>query len=231
MQPGNYTISVKILDAGVWKTLRQSAATCIQNIASTTAAIPYINGVMDINYGDDVVVQGNSFDVNATLSCLNADFDGYLRVNIAYGLSYHARSEYIPVSIKKDGTVNVTIPCNSKENNKLGKYRLNIAYYDNNKKKIGDISNNTLRYSGNGYFWIGDDTAVEEIEGTTDATVSVRDNCITITQAENAIITIYSADGREIYQGTDNAIQVAKGLYIVTVQHDGTTTATKVFVK
>ncbi|MBR4966664.1 MAG: thiol protease/hemagglutinin PrtT [Bacteroidaceae bacterium] len=231
MQPGKYTISVKMLKAGVWSTLRQSAATCIQDIASTTAAVPYINGVMDINYGDDVVVQGNSFDVNATLSCLNADFDGYLRVNIAYGLSYHARSEYIPVSIKKDGTVNVTIPCNSKVNNKLGKYRLNIAYYDNNKKKIGDISNNTLRYSGNGYFWIGDATDVEEIESVSNATVTVCGNCITVTNAENALTTIYSADGREIYQGTDNAIQVAKGLYIVTVQHDGTTTATKVFVK
>ena len=48
---------------------------------------------------------------------------------------------------------------------------------------------------------------------------------------EITVTTIYSADGREIYKGMDNTISVASGLYIVTVQHGDTTTATKVFVK
>ena len=231
MQPGSHTISIRQADNGKWKELRQSAATCILNIAPTTATIPYINGVMDINNGNDVVVQGEPFDVNATLGCLNADFDGYVRVNVPYGFSYHAQSEYIPVSIKKGGTVNVTIPCNTKVNKKLDRYRLSIIYYDSNKKKLGDMSNNTLTYSGNGYFWIGDGTAIEEIENTGAATVTVCGNCITIDNAEETLVTIYSADGREVYKGTDCTVQVERGLYIVTVQQHGTTTATKVFVK
>ena len=232
MQPGSHTISIRQTDNGKWKELRQSAATCILDIAPTTATIPYINGVMDINNGNDVVVQGESFNVNTTLGCLNADFNGYLLVKVAYGLSYHAKSDYIPVSIKKGGTANVTIPCNTKVNNKLDRYRLSIIYYDSNKKKLGDLSNNTLTYSGNGYFWIGDGTGVEKIEGTGDATVTVCDGSIEIANADDAQVSIYSADGREIYRGTESTIQVAGGLYIVTVQQlNGMTTAAKVLVK
>lgn len=232
MQPGSHTISIRQADNGKWKELRQSAATCILDIAPTTATIPYINGVMDINNGNDVVVQGESFDVNTTLGCLNADFNGYLLVKVAYGLSYHAKSDYIPVSIKKGGTANVTIPCNTKVNKKLDRYRLSIIYYDSNKKKLGDLSNNTLTYSGNGYFWIGDATVVEKVENTVGATITVCGNCITITDAEDALVTIYSADGREVYKGNDSTIQVVKGMYIVTVQQNNDTiTATKLFVK
>ena len=131
------------------------------------------------------------------------------------------------MSIKKGGTANVTIPCNTKVNKKLDRYRLSIIYYDSNKKKLGDLSNNTLTYSGNGYFWIGDGTGVEKIEGTGDATVTVCDGSIEIANADDAQVSIYSADGREVYKGTDSTIQVARGMYIVTVQN----TATKVFVK
>ena len=59
---------------------------------------------MDINNGNDVIVQGESFEVNATLGCLNADFDGYVRVNIPYGFTYYAQSEYVNVTIPKDKT-------------------------------------------------------------------------------------------------------------------------------
>ena len=232
MQPGGHTISIRQADNGKWKEVRQSAATCILNITPTTATIPYINGVMDINNGNDVVVQGESFNVNATLGCLNADFNGYLLVKVAYGLSYHAKSDYIPVSIKKGGTANVTIPCNTNVNNKFDRFRLSIIYYDSNKKKLGDLSNNTLTYSGNGYFWIGDGTGIEKIEDTGSATVTVCGNCIDIADATDALVTVYSADGREVYKGTDSTVQVAGGLYIVTVQQpNGITTAAKVLVK
>ena len=231
LQPGNYTITVQQLENGKWKEIRQTAATCIQNIAATSAAIPYAIEMMDINNGNDVVVQGEEFEVKATLGCLNADFDGYVRVNIPYGVQYHVRSEHIPISIKKNGTTNVTILCKTKVNNKLNKYRLNIIYYDSNKTKLGDMSNNTLTYSGNGYFWIGDGTAIENVENIDSATVSAGEGFITITNAEDAWVTVYSADGREVYSGAENTIPVAKGLYIVTVQHNGTTSAAKVFVK
>lgn len=231
LQPGNYTITVQQLENGKWKEIRQTAATCIQSIATTTAAIPYAIEMMDINNGNDVVVQGESFEVSATLGSLNADFNGYVRVNIPYGLNYHARSEYIQVSIKKDEAVNVTLQCNTKSTTPLNKYRLNIMYYDSNKKKLGEMSNNTLTYSGNGYFWIGDNTAIEKVGEIDGATVSAGEGFITIADAEDARVTVYSADGREVYSGADTAISVAKGLYIVTVQHNGTTSAAKVFVK
>ena len=231
MQPGEHTISIRQADNGRWKEIRQSAATCIFDIAPTTATIPYINGVMDINNGNDVIVQGNEFVVNATLGCLNADFDGYVRVNVPFGVHYLVRSEHIPVSIKKDGTANVTIPCKTKANDNFDRYRLSIIYYDSKKTKLGDMSNNTLTYSGNGYFWIGDGTAIEEVEEIGNAIITLNGNTITIANAEDAIVTVYSTDGREVYKGTDNSIQVARGMYIVTVQQGGTTTATKVFVK
>ena len=136
------------------------------------------------------------------------------------------------MSIKKGGTANVTIPCNTKVNNKLDRYRLSITYYDSNKKKLGDLSNNTLTYSGNGYFWIGNDTGIEKIEGTEGATVTVCGDCIDIADATDALVTVYSADGREVYKGTDSTVQVAGGLYIVTVQQPNSiTTAAKVLVK
>ena len=233
MKPGSYTITVRMADNGRWKEIRQSAATCIQSIAPTTTAIPYVKEVMDINKGNDVVVQGETFEVNATLGCLNADFDGYVRVNIPYGLGYHVRSEYVQVSIKKNQTVDVTFQCSSKTTTPLNKYRLNITYHENDSKKtkLGDMSNNTLTHKGNGYFWVGDATAIEKVENIASATITVRGNNITIADAEDAMVTVYSADGREVYKGTDSTIHVASGLYIVAVQQESTTTVTKVFVK
>ena len=233
MKPGSYTITVRMADNGRWKEIRQSAATCIQSIAPTTTAIPYVKEVMDINKGNDVVVQGETFEVNATLGCLNADFDGYVRVNIPYGLGYHVRSEYVQVSIKKNQTVDVTFQCSSKTTTPLNKYRLNITYHENDSKKtkLGDMSNNTLTHKGNGYFWVGDATAIERIENTAGANVTVCGNNITIADAEDAMVTVYSADGREVYKGTDSTIHVTSGLYIVAVQQESTTTVTKVFVK
>lgn len=233
MQPGSHTITIKQAYDGKWKEIRQSAATCILNIEPTYSAIPYICSLMDINNGNDVIVQGESFEVNATLGCLNADFDGYVRVNIPYGFTYYAQSEYVNVTIPKDKTANVTFLCKTKATTPLNKYRLNITYHSNDSKKtkIGDMSNNTLTYSGNGYFWVGDNTAIENVENVGDVTVTVCGNTITIANAKDATATVYSTDGREVYKGTDNSIQVARGMYIVTVQQGGTTTATKVFVK
>lgn len=232
MQPGSYTISLYQLDDKGWKAMRQSAATCILDIAATNKTIPYIKEIMDINDGDDVVVQGESFNVEAKIGCLNGDLEGYARVNIPYGLSYHVRSEYVPLSVKKDGTANVTFVCSSKATTPLGKYRIAIIYYDSNKNKLGDMSNNTLTYSGNGYFWIGDATAIDKVESTGNATISSGNGYITITDADNAKVTIYSADGREVYNGYDTTVATGKGLYIVTVQStDGTTSTAKLLVK
>ena len=105
-----------------------------------------------------------------------------------------------------------------------------MTYNDANKKKIGDISNNTLTFPGNGYFWVCDETSIENVESDSAATVCAGGNCIKVL-TEDAVTTIYSTDGRQVYHGTDNTITIAKGLYIVTVQQGCTTSATKVFVK
>lgn len=229
IKPGSYNVIICKLGKNGWEAIKQSAATCTMNISATSAPIPYASDVMVINDGQDVL-QGSTFKAKVTLGCLNGDFDGYIRVNIAHGLSYNVRSEYVAVSLKEGETAEFTLDCNTKSTIALNKYRLAMTYNDADKKKIGDISNNTLTFPGNGYFWVCDETSIENVESDSATTVCAGGNCIKVLR-EDAVITIYSTDGREVYKGTDNTISVASGLYIVTVQQGGTTTATKVFVK
>ena len=102
-------------------------------------------------------------------------------------------------------------------------------YFDKNKRELGTLSNNVLTCPGNDYFWVGDETAIENVEDTVESAVKVSGNTITV--ADDAVTTIYSTDGREVYHGTDNCVVVAKGMYIVTVQHNGATTTRKLFIK
>ena len=229
IKPGNYNVIICKLGKNGLEAIKQSAATYTMNISATSAPIPYVSDVMVINDGQDVL-QGSTFKAKVTLGCLNGDFDGYVRVNMTYGLSYHVRSEYVAISLKKGETKEFTLDCNTRSTIALNKYRLAITYYDANKKKIGDISNNTLTFPGNGYFWVCDATSIGGIDRDPATTVCVGNKCIKVL-TEGAVTTIYSTDGREVYKGTDNAISVASGLYIVTVLHNGTTTATKVLVK
>ncbi len=229
IKPGSYNVIICKLDKNGWEAIKQSAATCTMNISATSAPIPYVSDIMVINNGQDVL-QGSTFKAKVTLGCMNGDFDGYIRVNIAHGLSYNVRSEYVAVSLKEGETAEFILDCKTKSTIALNKYRLAMTYNDADKKKIGDISNNTLTFPGNGYFWVCDETSIENVESDSATTVCAGGNCIKVL-TEDAVTTIYSADGREIYKGTDNTISVASGLYIVTVQHGDTTTATKVFVK
>ena len=230
IKPGSYNVIICKLGKNGWEAVKQSAATCTMNISATSAPIPYVSDVMVINDGQDVL-QGSTFQAKVTLGCLNGDFDGYVRVNNPFGVTYYIRSEYVKVSIKEGETTNVTFQCETKKTTPLNKYRLCITFHDNNKKRLGDMSNNTLSYRGNGYFWIGDNTAIENIKDTGDVLISVGRGCIEVANDTNALITVYSADGREIYKGTENTIQLAKGLYIVATEYNGTATATKVLVK
>jgi hypothetical protein len=178
---------------------------------------------------DKQVVAGDSVDVRLTLGSLYGTFDGYVRINTSSGLTPILRSDYVPVTITEDEGLNVDIPCLCGSKATMGKWTLVIKYFDKNKRELGTLSNNTFTYAGNDYFWVGDKTAIEQVEDTDAAVVKVNGNTITV--EGNAVTTIYSTDGRQVYHGTDNTIEVAKGLYIVTVQHDGTTTASKIFIK
>jgi hypothetical protein len=180
---------------------------------------------------DTKAVAGDSVDVRLTLGSHNGTFEGYVRINTNSGLTPILRSDYIPVTITEGEKQTLDIACICGSKATLGKWNLVIKYFDKNKRELGTLSNNTLTYAGNDYFWVTDKTDIENVENVGDAAISVKGNSITITDADDTVTTIYSTDGREVYKGTDNTISVASGLYIVTVQQGGTTTATKVFVK
>lgn len=195
------------------------------NITVGESAVPYINGRTSIS--DAQVVAGDSVDVRLMLGSYNGTFDGYVRINTSSGLTPILRSDYVPVTIAEGEKQQIDVACLCGAKATMGKWTLVIKYFDKNKRELGTLSNNTLTYARNDYFWVGDETAIEEVESVGDATVTVRGNTITIANAEDALVTVYSADGREVYKGTDNTIQVARGMYIVTVQN----CATKVFVR
>ena len=197
------------------------------NITVGESAVPYINGRTSIS--DAQVVAGDSVDVRLMLGSYNGTFDGYVRINTSSGLTPILRSDYIPVTITEGEKLQLNVACLCGAKATMGKWTLVIKYFDKNKRELGTLSNNTFTYARNDYFWVGDETAIEEVEETNEAVVKVNGNTITV--EGNAVTTIYSTDGRQVYHGTDNTIAVAKGMYIVTVQHAGTTTASKIFIK
>ena len=69
------------------------------------------------------------------------------------------------------------------------------------------------------------------MENVGNAVITINGNTIAVDKTEDALVTIYSTNGHEIYRGYDNRIQVAAGLYIVTVTANGNTTITKLSVK
>ena len=192
-------------------------------------AVPYINGRTSVS--DAQVVAGDSVDVRLTLGSHNGTFDGYVRINTSSGLTPILRSNYIPVTITEGEKLQLNVACLCGSKATMGKWTLVIKYFDKNKRELGTLSNNTFTYARNDYFWVGDETAIENVENIGNATITVCGSTITIANAEDATVMVYSTDGREVYKGTDNSIQVARGMYIVTVLHNGTTKATKVLVK
>ena len=198
-------------------------------ITDGTNAVPYINGRTSVC--DTQVVAGDSVDVNLTLGSHNGTFDGYVRINTSSGLTPILRSDYIPATIAEGEKLSLDIACICGSKATMGKWTLVIKYFDKNKRELGTLSNNTFTYARNDYFWVGDETAIENVENIGNAAITVCGSTITIANAEDATVTVYSTDGREVYKGTDNSIQVARGMYIVTVLHNGTTKATKVLVK
>ena len=231
MKAGKYTAYVCEMKNGKWEKIRQSAATCNFSINNNSSLIPYIDGVAEINDGQDVI-QGNNFKTRLNLNCINGDFNGFVRVIITKGLSTYIKSDYIPVSLKDGIATGVEIECTCSSKTPLGKYRLNINYYDSSKTKLGVISTNTLVHPNNGNFWVGDATAIEDIHEN-GIVVTTNENGIAIAGvAENVQSVIYSIDGKEVYRGTGKTVAVERGMYIVTVQIPGYKPyTTKIFVK
>lgn len=230
VKPGNYTIYLCEFVNGTITPLKQSAATCTMQITGSTATTLYSTGHTLINNGNDVL-KGDSFTATLKITSKGGDFNGYVRADTPVGVTYYTRSEYVEVSIKEGETKEVTLQCKTTAKIPVEKRRLDVYCYGTDKKKIGDVSGNTLTYRNNGYFWVCDETGINEVENST-ATVHAYEGYISITGADAyTTVKVYSADGREIYSGNSTTIPTSRGLYIVTVTTNGNTTATKLFVK
>ena len=109
---------------------------------------------------------------------------------------------------------------------------VSIAYYDNNKRQLGHVSNNTMNIPDNGLFTVVE--AGTAIEGIADSSIKVMtaDRRIDINgAAEGAQFSVTAIDGKRVYNGTFTSIAVGKGIYIVTIEQNGEVRATKVLVK
>lgn len=227
---GSYTAYVCELKNGRLEKISQSAATCQFTIGNNITATPYADGRIVVNDGIKAR-QGSPFTAKTKLSSTNGNFDGYVKVIIKKGLNTYIQSEYIAVSLKEGVTTDIDIECTCKSTTPLGQYKLTINYYDSNKAKLGTVSNNTLAYPDNGYFWVADVTAIDDVRDN-GIDVGTNGNSIVVSGTENAEITIYSVDGKEIYNGREHTVTVERGMYIIAVQTPGDKPyTTKVFVK
>ena len=141
----------------------------------------------------------------------------------------YMRGDYIPVSIMDGESVEVTIPAFCEDDTPLGEYRININYYDTAKKSLGVVSNNTVKYAGNGTLWVADITAVEDVlEG--EAMVAAGEGCIAVDGA--VAVSVYGVDGRTVYSGDAAVVAVEKGIYVVcATDAAGNMSVVKVLVK
>lgn len=227
--PGRYSVYVCERKNGKWEKIRQSSSACYFSIQANSIPMPYANARYDIN-GGEKVRQGSDFDIKMELICMDADFNGYIQVSTKSGLVSCIISENIPVSLKKGVVSEIVVPCSCKANTALKQYRLNVNCYDSSKNKLGILSHNTITYPGNGYFWVADATAIDDVsEG--ESVVTVSRGSINVCDTD-AVVTVYTLDGRTVYCGAAATVPVEKGLYVVTVTAPGKSVETrKVLVK
>ena len=227
LDAGTYEAYVCELAGGEWKRIRQSNMYNFVLKAPVKSVLYAANRI--VIGDDDVAAQGDSVDVIAGIGCMGVDFEGYLRVNVLDGIKAVLRSEYIPVSIRNGEVVDVNLRSICGSEAKPGEWKFTAKYYDANKRELGTVSNNSLTYPENDYFWVADATAIEDTvaEG---AIVVAGDGCITVGSAVS--VKVFSLDGRCVCEGNVATVTVEKGVYIVAAENsDGSVTVTKVLVK
>ena len=213
-----------------WVHIKHAVSLPKFDVEKARTAMLYAAGRIDVN-GGNAVRQGIPFDTKLKVAAKNADFNGYLKVVVKSGLTTIIESGYIAVSVKEGGVVDVTLPCTCKATAKLNDYSMSIIYYDANKTKIGNVSNNILKYPDNGNFWIADATAIDSVEETA-VSVTAAPGAIMVNACVDAETTVCGVDGTTVYKGCQTDIAVSPGLYIVTVNTaDGDTLRFKVLVR
>ena len=226
---GTYSTYICEFDGESWKKIAGNGTyTFTLNEAAT--GIPYVCDNIVVG-NDNTVAKGDSIDLKATLGCEFSDFEGYIRVNVLNGITMVLRSEYIPISISNGSTLEMNIRCMCGKTAPLGQRTVSIAYYDNNKRQLGHVSNNSINIPDNGLFLVTDGTGIESIADS-GITLNETNGCINVEGvAEGAIISVIGIDGMTVYSGTATSIAVKDGLYIVTVKQEGKLRATKIIVK
>lgn len=226
---GTYSTYVCELVDGNWKKIAGNGSYSF-TLSEATTGVPYICDKIVVG-SDNTAARGDSLDLSTTLGCDFGNFNGYVRVNVLNGITMVLRSEYIPVSMTKGSTLEMSIRCMCGKTAPLGQRTVSIAYYDSNKRQLGHVSNNILNFPGNGDFQVTDGTAIESIADC-GITITATNGCINIDNvADSAAIRVIGIDGITVYSGNATRIAVKDGLYIVTVEQEGKLRAAKVLVK
>ncbi len=214
LEAGKYNIYVCKKENDRWEKIRYDKD-YIQVLSEPESPVIYTSSRIIVN-NNQSVRQGDSIDVRLTISCTNGDFDGYVRVNNSGTMII--RSGYIPVSLKDGNSIELNIRCKCSGTAPLGYHNTRMTYHSSNKSLLGIISNNTFTYPGNGVFLVHDVTDVDEIESS-NTTITAINGTISVSGAPaNAIMNVYSIDGRNIYRGTDTNVAVSKGMYIIVME-------------
>lgn len=226
---GKYNIQVRELKDGWWESISNTRNSF--TISEQNGNMLYVSNRLRVGNGT-IVTPGDSIDTYTEITSTYSDFDGYVRINVSQGLKSILRSNYIPVTIKKDETLGINIRSLCNKTTPYGKWVISIDYYDNNKTKLGNVSNNNITFPDNGVFYVHDATGIETT-GESLATVTAGNGAISVENvAPNTVIGVYTLDGRQIYRGTDTTIATEKGIYLVTIEESGKeAVTTKAFVK
>ncbi len=200
-------------------------------LVAPETAVLYSDKEIVVGY-NNLTRPGDDADVKIALGCSFGDFDGYVRVNVTSGITSVLRSDYIPVTLKNGEITNINLKsvCGTKA--PVGEWDIVIKYFNKSKRELGNVSKNTLYYPGNGRFMVDNVTAIDNMAGE-GISVNADGNTIIIEGLDdNTETVIYTVDGKEIYRGTDRAIAVERGMYIIAVHTGGEKPyTTKVFVE
>ncbi len=229
LEPGTYNVTVCEMVDGEWADI-PSNGNYVFTLQAPTKCLLYTDDRININNGK-AVIQGDSVDVFVDITCRFGDFDGLARMNVLNGITSILRSEYIPVSIKDGETLSLNLRSLCNKNALLNvAWKVNVVFYDNNKRQLGTLIINDIDFPENGVFYVHDKTSVDGTRLTA-ASVATGEGCIDVI-ADDAVVTVYTLDGRTVYRGAAATVTVEQGMYIVTVAVPGKAVeTTKILVK
>ncbi|MBE6285008.1 MAG: hypothetical protein E7093_00990 [Bacteroidales bacterium] len=227
LEPGTYNVTVCEMVDGEWADI-PSNGNYVFTLQAPTKCLLYTDDRININNGK-AVIQGDSIDVIADITCKYGDLDGYVRMNVLNGISMVLRSNYIPVTIANGETVEINLRSLCNKTASLGEWNVNIVYYDKNKRQLGTLIINDVDFPGNGVFYIHDETSVDDLQAGS-VSVVAGNGCITVEGA--AAVKVLCLDGRTLYSGNAASVAVENGVYVVVVEGtDGNVVVKKVLVK